>query len=285
MTTNAVDQLEAIGFSEHEARAYVALLKAGPLTGYQLAKVSGIPRPNIYPVLDRLQERGAVNRVSASGADRYLARPSETMLRDAEHSFSSHLQRARDALRELREAPAEEHVWNIDGYTPLIDRAQGVVDSAQRRLLACVWSSESAQLRDSIDRAVARGVDVTTLCVQGCAAECGNCAGRIYRYPIEGTAISRTLALVRDDAELLAGECRQDGSATGAVTKMRAFVDMAGQFILNTVAVAEVIRSTGTRLPRLLDDQARAAVRNAGLELDGASWIGKLLARRGDPSR
>lgn len=67
MTTTAVNQLEAIGFTEYEARAYLLLLREGPQTGYHVAKVSGIPRPNIYPVLSRLVERGAVNKMDAKG--------------------------------------------------------------------------------------------------------------------------------------------------------------------------------------------------------------------------
>ena len=45
--------LERLGFTEYEARAYLTLLGRNPLTGYELAKLSGIPRPNVYPVLDR----------------------------------------------------------------------------------------------------------------------------------------------------------------------------------------------------------------------------------------
>ena len=35
------DNLVRIGFSEYEAKAYVALLRESPVTGYQLAKISG----------------------------------------------------------------------------------------------------------------------------------------------------------------------------------------------------------------------------------------------------
>lgn len=33
-----------IGFTEYEAKAYIALLRLGPATGYQIAKESGVPR-------------------------------------------------------------------------------------------------------------------------------------------------------------------------------------------------------------------------------------------------
>jgi HTH-type transcriptional regulator, sugar sensing transcriptional regulator len=46
--------LQELGFGEYEARAYYELLQHNPLRGYQLAKVSGIPRPHIYSVLEVL---------------------------------------------------------------------------------------------------------------------------------------------------------------------------------------------------------------------------------------
>src|SRR5438445_6702110 len=100
----ASPELQALGFTEYEARAYLALLQAGELTGYQLAKASRIPRPNIYPVLDRLEERGAVTRVEVEGGVRYSALPSEEMLSRLEREVSVHLESARESMGELQQA-------------------------------------------------------------------------------------------------------------------------------------------------------------------------------------
>jgi len=60
MTIDIISHLTELGFGEYEARAYTALVRRNPLTGYELAKVSGVPRPNIYAVIERLQHKGAV---------------------------------------------------------------------------------------------------------------------------------------------------------------------------------------------------------------------------------
>ena len=59
MDGHVVDKLVAIGFSEYEAKAYAALLRENPVTGYQLAKISSVPRSMIYEVLGKLTTRGA----------------------------------------------------------------------------------------------------------------------------------------------------------------------------------------------------------------------------------
>jgi DNA-binding MarR family transcriptional regulator len=279
MTTTAREELEALGFGEYEARAYLALLQRGPLTGYQVAKASGVPRPNVYPVLSRLEQRGAVNRIDVEGATRYSALPAAQMLDNAGRSFSTQLAKARDAMRDLEEAPADEQVWNIEGYARMLERAQGLVQAAEKRLLVLVWATESIRLGEEVATAETRGVEVTTLCVQGCPEECGGCTGRLYRYDVDSLEEPRSLVLVRDEAELLVGQCYPDGSASGAVTKMPAFVGLARQSVLNTIAVAEIARSAGGRLTGLLDDGAREAVRRSGTRLDGASWISRLIKR------
>src|SRR5262245_65667787 len=77
---DAVAQLGSLGFGEYEARVYVSLLAHGPLSGYEVSKRSGVPRPNVYPALQRLEERGAVTALAARRGARYAARPAAELL-------------------------------------------------------------------------------------------------------------------------------------------------------------------------------------------------------------
>jgi Cd2+/Zn2+-exporting ATPase len=58
-----LDDLNALGFTEYEAKVYLALLKDHPATGYQLSKQAGIPRSMVYEALGRLDVRGAGSRL------------------------------------------------------------------------------------------------------------------------------------------------------------------------------------------------------------------------------
>ena len=69
--TDVTALLQQLGFSEYEARAYLALVQRNPLNGYELAKVSGLPRANIYAVLQKLEERGAAVRLDLPNRTRY----------------------------------------------------------------------------------------------------------------------------------------------------------------------------------------------------------------------
>lgn len=276
MTTEAVEHLQALGFSEYEGRAYSALLQRGPLTGYQLAKASGIPRPNIYPVLDRLEQRGVVARIQVKGGAKYSPLPAGEVLARLSRNVQSHLENAGRALSEFAAGPQAEYVWNVEGYENLIARAEALADGAQRELLVGVWAAESKQLAAAFARAQARGVEITTLCIQGCPEECGGCRGHIYRYPLGANEEARWLVLAADNGELLVGQVHSAG-ASGALTRLEVFVTVAAHYVRNTIALAELVRSLGPRLARLVDRDALQALQGAGLATAGGSWFDRML--------
>jgi DNA-binding MarR family transcriptional regulator len=281
MTSGITQELQALGFGEYEARAYVSLLQRGPLTGYQLAKASGIPRPNIYPVLDRLEERGAVSRITVEGGTRYAALPAEEMLSRLGREASARLEKARVAMKALEASPEMPQVWNLEGYEVMLGRAREMIEGAQERLLLGIWAGESRRLADAIAAAVSRGVSVTTLCIQGCPEECGGCRGDIYRYPLADMADPRWLVVSADERELLVGQVAKDGTGIAAVTRVEALVAVGSHYLRNAVAAAEIVRSLGPRMTEVLDAQAIRALRSAGLATASVSWLDRMLSAAG----
>lgn len=285
-TSEAVSHLQAVGFTEYEARAYATLVQRGPLTGYQLAKVSGIPRPNVYAVIDRLERRGAVAAIATRDGQQYAALGAPEMLARVSTTIQSHLDAAHEALDRLGAEPdsATQYVWNIQGYDAALARAEALVDAAQHRLVVGTWSPESARLAIAVANAQVRGVEITTLCVQGCEQECGNCRGEIFRYPVSSRT-SRWLVLVGDDRELLVAEVPPGGDVSAAHTSLPVFVQMAGQYLRTTIAAAEIVRSLGPKLPGILDRRAARALESSGLALNNQSWLQQLVAAVKRPGR
>ena len=57
---SAVEKLKHVGLTEHEAKAYLALLNTHLSTATQTAEKSGVPRTKIYSVLESLCGKGWV---------------------------------------------------------------------------------------------------------------------------------------------------------------------------------------------------------------------------------
>ncbi|KFN01554.1 sugar-specific transcriptional regulator TrmB family protein [Bacillus clarus] len=58
-----IKELQKLGFSQYEYKAYIGLLKHYPATGYESSKQTGVPRSMMYEVLDKLVDKGAVHFV------------------------------------------------------------------------------------------------------------------------------------------------------------------------------------------------------------------------------
>jgi hypothetical protein len=84
--------------------------------------------------------------------------------------------------------------------------------------------------------------------------------------------------VVADDRELLMGEISPGGDAQAAHTTLPMIVAVASQYLRNTIASAEIVRSLGPKLPKLLDHEAARALNSAGLAGDSESWFKQLLA-------
>ena len=275
--TQTVPELQALGFTEYEAKAYVALLQAGPLTGYQVAKASGIPRPNVYPLLERLEQRGALTRVETEGRVRYRAVPAADMLRDISRNFSSQLDRAQDALAALRQPAVPEYVRSLQGYEVVLGASESLIAATNQELLLALGPTESSRLASTIDKAHRRGVRVSTLCIEGCARECGNCCGRVYRYPIASDFESRWLVIASDERELLVGQVASNGKASAALTRLEGIVAVGSQYVRNTVALAELARIVGSR-PGGIDDEAALEALRIATSAPGGKWLESLAS-------
>jgi predicted transcriptional regulator len=255
--------LQALGFSESEAKAYVALLERGDLTGYQLAKASGIPRPNIYGVLDRLQARGVVSSVKVRGGQRFNALHPSEMLDSLRRAMEGDMEKAEQALSQVQGPPETEVVLNIRGRVEVMARARALIERTRKGLLVAIWRLESEELASQFREAESRGISITTLCVQGCEEQCESCRGEVHRFKLETNNEVRSVVLVADDDVMLAGQFSSAQEPLAALSHSKAFVTVARQYIRNSIAVAEIVRSVGSRLLDLVDARALLALRAA----------------------
>jgi predicted transcriptional regulator len=273
LMTNAAALLQELGFSEYEARAYVALLQRSPLNGYELAKASGLPRANVYSVLQKLEERGAVVRYDSPSGARYAPLPPAALTGRIGKRFQGLLDAAQRSLDEVSSPTEHAYVWNARGYTVLLEQARELVGQTTERLLVVIWPAEARALAEPLAQAEARGVEIVTLCPTACADACGGCRGQIYRYSLTLEQPTRWLVLVPDGAELLAGEIGAGDDTLAVRTRQRLLVDLASWYIRHSIALAAVLSDLDNQLERLLEPETLATLRSVGPTSGGHGWL------------
>ncbi len=286
MTDSPFALLAELGFSEYEGRAYVALLQHGALSGYEVAKHSGVPRPNVYGVLQRLEEHGAIVRADSEQGVRYAAVPAGELLARLRTRLDGALASAQRSLEALEAPVAWEYVANATGYDSLLSHAQTLVAEAREQLLLAVWPAEAAALAGAVTAAADRGVQITTLCMSGCVEECGGCRGQIFRYPVAPDLERRWLVAVPDAQEVLAGEVTRSGEALAVRTRQRLLVELASWYIRQSITLAAMLADLGSDLDHLMSADTRQALQALRRRADGRGWLDHLMGivrRSGGP--
>ncbi|MBM4372143.1 MAG: TrmB family transcriptional regulator, partial [Deltaproteobacteria bacterium] len=154
-----VRTMKQLGFNTSEARAYIALLKAHPATGYEVSARSGVPRSAVYNVLRRLEAQGLVNSIQAKPA-RYVPLEPQRLAHLMETRLEGTLDDLRAALAALVDRVVPSSTWTVQGYLPMIEQARTLVANARRYVYASLWGREGLLLQEALRGAVRRGVDV-----------------------------------------------------------------------------------------------------------------------------
>lgn len=160
-----IEELQRLGMSGYEAKAYVALVAAGlPLNGYEVAKRSGVPRSTVYETLAKLVARGAAYEVRMGEAKGgYISLPPNVLLDRMRRDFDQSIEALRGTLAELAAPPQVRLVHNLSDRASLLARAEDVVAAARKDVFLSGWPTELEPLKPAARRAEADGVDVSVV--------------------------------------------------------------------------------------------------------------------------
>lgn len=114
--------LTPFGFTPTESMAYQTLLRAGPLTGYGLARELSIARANAYQALRGLVAKGAAAPLGGQRPERYRPIQPTALLARLTEQQARRLDRLEEALANMTSAGAAALV-DLDGERALLDLA------------------------------------------------------------------------------------------------------------------------------------------------------------------
>jgi Cd2+/Zn2+-exporting ATPase len=252
-----VDKLVQIGFSEYEAKAYVALLRESPVTGYQLAKVSGVPRSMIYEVLGKLTTRGAAMTLRKEGSTQYAPVPADEFLDQLHREQDALITSLEDELSGLDSPSDMDYVWNIEGHENIMAKARAMIDQAQRRIYLSLLPEMFDALRPALLRAIERGVPAVVYST----AHVDLPGGRVVATPSPEGVQERVeglwVVLVIDGAEVLIGELLTENRARASWTGSPLFVFIAEHHLRTDLYLPRVLALLGKQGLELIQEEDR----------------------------
>jgi sugar-specific transcriptional regulator TrmB len=129
------DFLVQIGFSEKEAKVYLALLEVDHDSIADLSKKTGIKRTTVYPVLDYLKEKGLVKEITIKGKQCYQAESPErleTFVEEKKLQLNEQSNKIKDMI------PQFKGIMRESGERPIVEFYEGreaIISAAKKKLM------------------------------------------------------------------------------------------------------------------------------------------------------
>ncbi|MDE3074323.1 MAG: hypothetical protein KGJ86_02750 [Chloroflexota bacterium] len=251
-----VEQLARLGLTQPEARAYLAVLRKSPATGYEAAKQSGLSRGQIYETLQRLEALGAVQTT----LDRkYVAIPFTVFSRNKLASVRGAIETVEELLPQLASSRGEAaHI--VYGYSNLLLRAIDIVGNAGANIFLACFPSELEELSHELVQAKKRGVDVTVLCYGDMEVDGLNVVHHHGVFVVRTGNGGRSFHLVADRRAGMMGVIREDDETSALWSQNEYFCTSVMKYVAADAAILRVFevlpRREVVRVKQLLDDTA-----------------------------
>jgi len=257
MGTTSLEKLAQIGFSEYEGKAYVALLRECPVTGYQLARLSGVPRSMIYEVMDKLIARGAAMTLRSRDSTKYAPLPAEEFLDHLHREYQEVIHSLKDDLRSFASGPDLDYVWNIEGRDNIMAKAEEMLEQAVSRAYLALPPATFVSLKEALQGAAARGVNVVVYTTQSLALR----GGRVVVVPSPEQALGPAgglgLILVVDGEEVLIGEWISETHARASWTSSPLLVFVTEHHLRTDLYLPRVLALLGERALEVIQEEDR----------------------------
>lgn len=278
-TNGLVEALQELGFTDYEARAYLALAQSYPATAYEVAKLSALPRANVYSVLRQLEAKGAIQPVSENPI-RYAPRnPEEFFGRTARQTAALCDQVARQI--KLQSRPDENsYVWSYTGAAEVQGKIEALIGEATQSVWIKAPDHLIAPYLPALAAAAERGVQVI-LIVFGADPAPLQAHPKMTVFLHEGDGIKRGAAdvlftITTDFAGVMIATHHPSRGVSGSYARNRSIVYVVQTMFTHEFYLAEIYAKVGPVLDATfgkelasLRQQYRPAQMNERQVLDG----------------
>lgn len=252
------EKLTQLGFSGYEARAYISLLKNNPVTGYELAKHSGIPPSKIYEVIGKLLDRSIISPVSGKPT-KYIPQDIQFFLKNLRTNFQETVGYLEKYLPTLGHG-GFDYVLNVNNMHDFMNKARDMIRSARNEIILLGWDQEIGELLEIMPK----GKKVRIAIIQFGYMPIS--VGVVYNHGIEKVLESekggRLFTLVTDAASLLQGIISESDQVRGIHTSHPSLVEMGTDYMKHEVYTTKMYDKFAKEMDRKFGGKDLKKLRN-----------------------
>ena len=133
------DGLQNLGFTKNDSKVLLTLSKYKVLSPADIAKYSGVDRARVYDSLNRLMERGFIQKEPVKRGANYQVIPIERIFKSLREEYKQKiddtilLEKAISEL-EIDKEESEPRVWAINSRDKIRKKLRELINSSERRI-------------------------------------------------------------------------------------------------------------------------------------------------------
>ncbi|MGB4984724.1 MAG: helix-turn-helix domain-containing protein [Erysipelotrichaceae bacterium] len=236
--------MKKYNFTEYETKAYVTLLQNGKCNGYEVSKLSSVPRSKIYNVLESLFMKGLVNKIIDEQTS-YIALPIEQFIKSLENKMHNDLKEINHNLILFNQPLYQnEELINIKGYQNVINKAKYLVNQAQNELLIQLWEQDVDEELLALLQEAENRIDKYILILFSEEEQYNLPLKRYYKHHFEKEKLqennSKWLNIVSDN-EMLMSTIYSSSVASAITTKFTPMVFLSKEYIIHDAYTANIL--------------------------------------------
>jgi HTH-type transcriptional regulator, sugar sensing transcriptional regulator len=241
-----IKELQKLGFSQYECKAYIHLLKNSPVTGYEVSKRSGVPRSMIYEVLGKLLDKGAIYTVPSEPV-KYVPLPAAELIHRLRKSFDESFEFLEKNLKKLGNERDTDVIWRVNSDEHVMAEIVGMIEKAEEEIWMSIWNPQASFVKDLIEKRIREGIKVFSMLFSEPENQLGVTFHHDYMAPeiTEKRMGGRLTIVVRDNEEVLIAQFAPNTSAWAVKTKDPALVLVAIEYIRHDIAFGELTKLVG----------------------------------------
>ena len=225
--------LVQFGLTRQEANIYLCLYQNGELTGYEVAKLTGISRSNVYSALAGLTDKGAAY-LEQGASSKYVAVPIEEF---CENKIRG-LEKEKEYL--IRNIPAmkEQEIGyiTIEGYKNIWDKVIHMVRNAEKRIYISASYQMIDQLKEELSDVIHRKIKLVILSDKMPMADELRQGSVIYQCENR----ENNIRLIIDSAYVLTGDIMGTSADTCLYSAQKNFVNVFKEAMSNEIKLIEI---------------------------------------------
>jgi sugar-specific transcriptional regulator TrmB len=238
--------MKKFNFTEYETKVYIALLKNGNATGYEISKQSSVPRSKVYNILETLLQKGIIQSTQTAPV-LYTAIPVDEFIEKMNKTISNDLSEIKQSLEQFNENKMSDALWNIEGYNNIIAKSKYLIQNAKEEVLIQIWYEDLDEELISILMEKEQHLEKFVLIL---LSETGNYNvpfKRYYNHGFEREKLkelgSRWMTIVTDSNTMLMSTVYNHTIADAITTQNQSMVFLAKEYIVHDAYTAKILKN------------------------------------------